>query len=548
MTKRRHNADKPAPPRRGAVPRKSKGRGRPARTASTNRAGAAKTNGPPVKVRMYRQGLGDCFLLTFGAGDAARHMLIDCGTLGASTTPANTLAKVVKDIRDTTGDHLTIIVATHEHKDHVSGFRSQKDEFKQMTIDHVWLAWTENPHDAVAKSIAVYKQDLAMALGATVRSIVGDAPSTGASGDSHVHVDVEGTRPHSRATVELAMAARDILGFAGDPDMLGADKFAETIDEAMNFIRDELKVRPKYHKPGQPPIELQEIPGFRFYVLGPPRNRDALADLGDHGSSHLYGLQMAAVAHAAADDPLPASLKGECEMEMPFDQRFRLPLDGIADQFPDYENDDWRKVDDDWVHAVAEFALQLDSLTNNTSLALAIERVSDGRVLLFPADAQQGNWLSWHNPDLKWTVQDAKGESRTVTAADLLARTVFYKVGHHGSHNATAKDSGLELMQREDELTAFIPVDRAVALGRNPKGSWKMPARPLYRRLLEKCKGRVARSDITWASNATEADKAETESEFIGMALPKEWNNWKKSQQNAKHVTFQDLYVEYLLE
>ena len=93
-------------------------------------------------------------------------------------------------------------------------------------------------------------------------------------------------------------------------------------------------------------------------------------------------------------------------------------------------------------HACADLALQLDSLTNNTSLALAIERIADGRVLLFPADAQQGNWLSWHK--LEWQRERRRrgGRPATVTAADLLDRTVFYKVGHHGSHNATAKRRG----------------------------------------------------------------------------------------------------------
>ena len=41
---------------------------------------------PKVRVRMYRQGLGDCFLITFDAGGDERHMMIDCGTLGATTT------------------------------------------------------------------------------------------------------------------------------------------------------------------------------------------------------------------------------------------------------------------------------------------------------------------------------------------------------------------------------------------------------------------------------------------------------------------------------
>jgi hypothetical protein len=68
-------------------------------------------------------------------------------------------------------------------------------------------------------------------------------------------------------------------------------------------------------------------------------------------------------------------------------------------------------------------ALDLDNATNNTSLALAIELGPGGKVLLFPADAQVGNWFSWR--DQSW--KDDKG--RDVTVDDLLARTVFYKVG-----------------------------------------------------------------------------------------------------------------------
>ena len=109
-----------------------------------------------------------------------------------------------------------------------------------------------------------------------------------------------------------------------------------------------------------------------------------------------------------------------------------------------------------WVRASADVALQLDSMTNNTSLALAIERVSDGRILLFPADAQQGNWLSWHAPGMKWTFKDG-AVTKERSAAQLLAETVFYKVGHHSSHNATAKEKGLEMMQKEDETRRLHP-------------------------------------------------------------------------------------------
>lgn len=53
-------------------------------------------------------------------------------------------------------------------------------------------------------------------------------------------------------------------------------------------------------------------------------------------------------------------------------------------------------------------------------------RPTMGDVLRFAADAQVDNWLSWQ--DLAWSVG-----GRAVTGPELLGRTNFYKVGHHGS-------------------------------------------------------------------------------------------------------------------
>jgi hypothetical protein len=126
-------------------------------------------------------------------------------------------------------------------------------------------------------------------------------------------------------------------------------------------------------------------------------------------------------------------------------------------------------------------------------------------------------------------------------------RAVFYKVGHHGSHNGTVNTHGLELMENEGELTAFIPVDRAVALGRNPQGSWRMPAVALYRALLEKCQGRVVRSDIGWADDATAAANTKVEKELVGVAPKARWTSWRRSQGEDSRVTISDLFVDYLL-
>lgn len=518
---------------RWATTVKTQRRGTP---GSTERRGFSPV-GPRVRVRMYRHGLGDCFLVTFDAGGDERHVLIDCGTLGATTTGVR-IAKVVDDIRATTGGHLHLLVATHEHKDHVAGFASQKAAFEAMSVDRVWLAWTENPGDELAKRIAKKRQDLGAALARACQALAAPASS-----------------PESRA---LGLAVRDVLAFSGDPETPTA--FSETINEAMRFVRTGLVRDPRYCNPGDGPIEEDWLPGFRFYVLGPPRSEAALDDAGAQGSSELYGIApgldsgaafqasgKSAVDYMAASDTASRDAFVDAQ---PFDTRFRVERDSAAARavLARYtsEGEAWRRVDEDWLRIASDLALQLDKSTNNTSLALAIERIGDGRVLLFPADAQQGNWLSWHDQGMVWTVRDA-GVARTVRARDLLSRTVFYKVGHHASHNATARGQGLELMDREDELTAFIPVDRAVALGRHPQGSWRMPAVTLYRRLLEKCQGRVVRSDIGWADDAARAANASVEEELADLAAADEWAQWRTAQRASTSVAITDLFVDFLL-
>ncbi len=47
-----------------------------------------------VRIRMYRQGLGDCFLLTFFKGAVVKHVLIDCGVLQGTPDGVETMQKV----------------------------------------------------------------------------------------------------------------------------------------------------------------------------------------------------------------------------------------------------------------------------------------------------------------------------------------------------------------------------------------------------------------------------------------------------------------------
>ena len=85
-----------------------------------------------------------------------------------------------------------------------------------------------------------------------------------------------------------------------------------------------------------------------------------------------------------------------------------------------------------------------------------------------------------------------KWERDDVSTADLLERTILYKVGHHASHNATLPDV-FEKMTHP-KLAALIPVNK-----RDPnivkKNGWKMPATNLLKRLREKTENRVLQMD-----------------------------------------------------
>jgi hypothetical protein len=171
-------------------------------------------------------------------------------------------------------------------------------------------------------------------------------------------------------------------------------------------------------------------------------------------------------------------------------------------------------------------ALHLDSYTNNTCLAFAIEigEPGQGKVLLFPGDAQVGNWLSWG--DLSWEVKDSSGKKQKVDVVSLLERTVLYKVGHHGSHNATLREKGLEKMVSPD-LVAMIPVHRDTAADQK----WEFPYPPLWEALKKRTRGRVLLADAP--------DISEIESDIESLLSLAERRSFGEA------ITFDDLYVEY---
>jgi glyoxylase-like metal-dependent hydrolase (beta-lactamase superfamily II) len=101
-----------------------------------------------ARVRMYRQGLGDCFLMSFPRKHGAPfHMLIDCGALGRDKKAMTAVVEhIEKSIAPEGGgkSRLDLVIATHEHKDHLSGFNQARSVFNRMEFGAVWLSWLEN--------------------------------------------------------------------------------------------------------------------------------------------------------------------------------------------------------------------------------------------------------------------------------------------------------------------------------------------------------------------------------------------------------------------
>src|SRR5687768_14070666 len=96
---------------------------KPGSKKSATKPAAKGTSNYRIKVRMYRQGLGDCFLITAPRKIGAPfYAVIDCGVILGTANAGEIMKGVVEHIIQTTGGRVDLLVATHEHWDHISGF------------------------------------------------------------------------------------------------------------------------------------------------------------------------------------------------------------------------------------------------------------------------------------------------------------------------------------------------------------------------------------------------------------------------------------------
>lgn len=436
-------------------------------------------------------------------------MLIDCGVLQRIGTeekkPATALGKeriiaAVNNLIGEFGSDFDVIVATHEHYDHLSGFIHARDAFETLELRNLWVAWTEDRTDSLANSYREKKNRAITALTALV-----DSPAL--------------------KDTEKMQTVRDLLQFYGPPGEAGrgmgmvADNGKLSGNSSCQAVLEWLKQRAgvkntSYLKPGE--VHKWGVDNrLRAYVLGPPRDNDRLRKLDPSGGSNreVYlakGEDVSAVSSLAAvhADPEGASAGGDRPFGLPYRREYSPnmlgkdscddpiaedPIVNLYKQIPDNE-----RIDEEWLGSAETLALKIDGDVNNTSLVLALE-LPGGEILLFAADAQVGNWLSWGDQD--YPVDDIPN-AKHLSIEHLLSRTILYKVGHHASHNATLREGGLELMT-DPRLSAMIPLVRKVAseqITRSAPDGWRMPYENLEKRLKERTRGRIVTGDGDTAS------------------------------------------------
>jgi hypothetical protein len=456
-----------------------------------------------ISVRMYNNILGDCFLIRIPSANRDVTILIDCGALQGMPDASNIIGEIAADVARTTDSHLDVLVVTHEHWDHLSGFSQAKDIFSKFKIDELWLAWTEDDKDPDAARVRARRRKT-LGLLLTLDKHFGPvaAPEEDPEADETV-----------RRTAQPD-DLRELLAFTGEAPLGMAAASRMTTDEILIELK-KLANKVRYFAPGADPIALPSNVPVQAYVLGPPKDdRLLLRSNPRKGEVYLRGETDELGAYLAAAiqldkgrDTFDVDEQKAFEMAMPFDGHHMRalskmePPQGVDGSGYFLGRDAWRRIDRDWLGAAEQLALKLDSDTNNTSLVLAfvVGTGANRRVLLFPGDAQVGNWESWQQ--YIWPREAKRDDPAAIDITKLLASTVLYKVGHHASHNATLRAAGLELMTSPD-LVAMIPVKEEFA--RKTK-HWNMPFPSLLARLLEKTKGRVFRADKSLADLKAES-------------------------------------------
>ncbi|WP_427135258.1 MBL fold metallo-hydrolase [Pseudarthrobacter sp. S9] len=348
---------------------------------------------PTVTVRMYDVGFGDAFLITVKQDDRAWRMLVDCGVhnQGKARPLLDVVGAIITDLTVAAGPDtrptLDVVVATHHHADHIAGFSYA--DWEKVHVGEVWVSFVEDDYDDDARML---KNGLVRAA----RSLI--------------------TLTGPARKVALRLAHELALNSLGNEDamdrLLGRHGKQFLNVPKVRYLPDKFALLNDIRT---------SIPGVTVHVLGPSRDPDQLKRMNPPKSARWLAIQQAADAESSGETP-----GGQPPAEPLFDEMYSV----TPDEVNDYISEPAKTLKplklptllDDASEILAAASI-LERSVNNTSIFFVLD--VDGTRLVFVGDSQQGAWDHiLQNP----------------VARALVSDPAFYKIGHHGSHNATPRE------------------------------------------------------------------------------------------------------------
>ena len=327
-------------------------------------------------IRLFDVGLGDCIYCRIPEGHTGGrdfHILIDCGTLSSTSLLSAALTRL-KPMLPLVDNKRRIDLLVVTHEHKDHMTGFGMKLWDDFSFGAIWMNAAMDPNHPEAKKAQKLHGFAAGAMAEALRLNVALGP-------------------------ELAQLASAVA--------LNAD--------AMKTLRETLpkasKIKPTYVHADSSKKELAlPLKGASLSVLGPERDIDFyyLGDAGDPSLRHLLGF---------IDTGLPSVPSA-------------VPAAGAVATPTNLDPADFRKLRSRMLSTALAFADLDGKVCNNTSVVLLLEW--HGKRLLFVGDAEwDGGYSEGKKGNCSWNVM---WNLRKKALGGALA---FYKIGHHGSVNAT---------------------------------------------------------------------------------------------------------------
>lgn len=404
---------------------------------------------------MYRVGFGDFFLVTVPTSTGDQFILIDCGVFkGTSGTgDIGSIVEAVEDMYQTTNGQLALVIMTHRHADHIAGF-SKAERFKDFTAKMVWMPYWEqfNDNKEAVKDAAKAAKKLT-----GEHSISDEEEDENAAHNLLLDVDKLAANlalqfrskqgPEAREALAQLANATGIEDF--DAAARGKKRGGNAI--ALDVLKNHLGNNGKnvrYYAANDKADLPEELKELKATILGPPPKKAraflSLMDLKKGVGQYLDSLHDGKRGPKAIE-PFSKEWKSNWKRE--------YPTRDLRKNWISYTQF-MKNVKDAQPDMLAAAAGKIENFLNNQSLVVLFE--FDGKKLLFAGDAQGGNWEYWLFKSKEPLKDPTKAGDVIETSKEILQTIDFYKVGHHGSTNATPIQAIEAAIKRPKSGKSFI--------------------------------------------------------------------------------------------